>query len=98
MVRADAPLPTRPRAPARWGTGRRPGGPPPRKEGFGAAAERSAATCSWTLGRAFLDRHSNKASPLGPTAVVVPDAIVAEHVLQNEPGTRAAFADAAVGE
>src|SRR2546430_268996 len=39
MVRADAALksapPTRPRAPARWGTGRRPGGPPPRKEGFG---------------------------------------------------------------
>ena len=27
-----------PRAPARWGTGRRPGGPPPRKEGFGPAA------------------------------------------------------------
>src|SRR5438309_9865638 len=27
----------RPRAPARWGTGRRPGGPPPRKEGFGRA-------------------------------------------------------------
>jgi len=22
----------------RWGTGRRPGGPPPRKEGFGPAA------------------------------------------------------------
>jgi len=30
MVRAEARLPTRPRAPARWGTGRRPGGPPPR--------------------------------------------------------------------
>src|SRR5438093_8058181 len=35
--RADAA----PRAPARWGTGRRPGGPPPRKEGFGAASAKN---------------------------------------------------------
>ena len=26
----------------RWGTGRRPGGPPPRKEGFGRIGERAA--------------------------------------------------------
>src|SRR5438309_2860148 len=32
--------PARPRGPARWGTGRRPGGPPPRKEGFGARQAR----------------------------------------------------------
>src|SRR5204863_5365971 len=43
MVRAEARPPARPRAPARWGTGRRPGGPPPRKEGFGRAGGLSAA-------------------------------------------------------
>src|SRR2546430_274588 len=33
-----------PRAPARWGTGRRPGGPPSRKEGFGAPARLESLT------------------------------------------------------
>src|SRR5207302_6711742 len=34
---SDLSRPARPRAPARWGTGRRPGGPPSRKEGVGRA-------------------------------------------------------------
>src|SRR5438034_8491955 len=47
-------------------------------------------------GRRLLDRHSNEASPFGPGAVVITDALVTEEVLQNEPGVRAALADAAV--
>src|SRR2546430_13569084 len=42
-----------PGAPAGWGPGRRPGGPPPRKEGFGAAA-------GAPLRRAFLDGHTDE--------------------------------------
>src|SRR5437867_1092909 len=47
---------------------------------------------------ALLDRHSDEAAPLGPRAVVVADAVVAEQVAQHEPGVRAALADAAVGD
>src|SRR5882724_6561800 len=78
-----------PRAPARWGTGRRPGGPPPRKEGFGAAA-------GAPLSRAFLDRHSDEGAPFGPRSVVVADSVLAKEIFQDEPRVSASLADPAV--
>src|SRR5438552_1657147 len=47
------------RAPARWGTGRRPGGPPSRKEGFGG---RPCATDNWRPVRFGLDFGTSNTS------------------------------------
>jgi len=48
-----------PRAPARWGTGRRPGGPPSRKEGFGGPP---CATDNWRPVRFGLDFGTSNTS------------------------------------
>ena len=48
-------------------------------------------------GSAF-DRDVDEVAPLGPRAVVVLDVGVAEQLAEDEPGVRAALADAAVGE
>ena len=45
-----------------------------------------------------LDRHADRVAPLGPAAVVVAHARVAEQVGEHEPGVAAALADAAVGD
>src|SRR5262249_41612841 len=42
--------------------------------------------------------RSDHAAPLGPRAVVVLHVLVAEQLLQHEPGVRRALADAAVGD
>src|SRR5438034_1975322 len=48
-----------PRTPARWGTGRRPGGPPSRKEGFGGPP---CATDNWRPVRFGLDFGTSNTS------------------------------------
>ena len=40
-------------------------------------------------GRGLLDRHADEAAPLGPAAVVVADALVAEQLVEHEPGVAA---------
>src|SRR6266850_533725 len=50
-------------------------------------------------GTGFVDDGGpDEVTPLGPRAVVVAHVVVAEQILQNEPGMRAAFPDAAVGD
>src|SRR5690606_23298542 len=44
------------------------------------------------------DRHAHGAAPLRPRAVVVPDVLEAEEVLQHEPRVAGALTDAAVGD
>src|SRR5580692_4492068 len=46
----------------------------------------------------FFDRGANEVAPLGPGTVVILHVAKAEQILQHEPGVRAAFADAAVGD
>src|SRR2546425_2128808 len=83
-----------PRDPARRGAGRQAGGTPSRREGFGTTARGTVRR--GRLGGALLDRHSDEASPLRPRSVVITHALVAEQVLEHEPGVRTALADAAV--
>src|SRR5438876_532494 len=68
-----------PRAPARWGTGRRPGGPPSRKEGFGGPP---CATDNWRPVRFGLDFGTSNTSLAvsdGASTRVLPiDAIAGE--------------------
>src|SRR6202521_5286 len=63
---------------------------------------RCLAGCGCQLGLArasFVDDGSaDEVAPFGPGAVVVADLVEAEQILQNEPGVRAALADAAVGD
>src|SRR6056297_61111 len=47
---------------------------------------------------ARLDRRADEVPPLGPRAVVVPDVVVAEQLVQEEPLDRRALADATVGD
>src|SRR5467141_3511639 len=44
------------------------------------------------------DGRAHQVSPLRPRAVVVPDVLVTEQILQHEPRMRAALTDAAVGD
>src|SRR6267378_5418159 len=44
------------------------------------------------------DGRADKVAPFGPGAVVVADLAEAEQILEDEPGVRAALADAAVGD
>src|SRR5829696_4008364 len=44
-----------------------------------------------------LYRGTHRVAPLSPGAVVVPDRLVAEQVLEDEPGVAAALPDTAVG-
>src|SRR3954470_20087514 len=46
----------------------------------------------------LLDRHVDQVAPLGPRAVVVLDVVLAEQLVEHEPGVRRALADAAVGD
>ena len=46
----------------------------------------------------LLDRHADEAAPLGPAAVVVADALIAEELVEDEPGMAAPLADPAVGD
>ena len=46
----------------------------------------------------LLDRHGDHVAPLGPGAVVVLHVVLAEQLVQHEPGVRRALADAAVGD
>src|SRR5271156_3017803 len=46
----------------------------------------------------FLDRGADEIAPLGPGTVVILHVAEAQQILQHEPGVRAAFADAAVGD
>src|SRR5262249_1466448 len=46
----------------------------------------------------LLDRHAHGIAPLGPAAVVVADALVAEQIGEHEPGVAAPLADPAVGD
>ena len=47
---------------------------------------------------ALFDRHVDEVAPLGPRAVVVLDVLLAEQLVQHEPGVRRALADPAVGD
>src|SRR6185503_9646174 len=51
-----------------------------------------------SLLRPLLDWCADGIPPLGPAAVVISDAIVAEEVGENEPGMGGTLADAAVGD
>src|SRR5437762_12867572 len=84
-----------PRAPARR-RGPRPseGGDTAALRGFRCRRLEKAAQ----LRRGRLDRHTDEGAPFRPRAVVVPDTLVAEQVLQDEPGVRAPLADPAVGD
>ena len=62
-------------------------------ERLGAAAERRAPGAY-----VLLDRHVDQVAPLGPRAVVVLDVVLAEQLVQHEPGVRRALADPAVGD
>src|ERR1700687_2719142 len=46
----------------------------------------------------FLNRRAHQVAPLGPRAVVVADVFIAEQILQDKPGVRAALTDATVGD
>src|SRR5713226_860943 len=46
----------------------------------------------------LFDRRAHQVAPLGPRAVVVPDVLVTEQILQHKPRMRAALTDAAVGD
>src|ERR1700680_551690 len=46
----------------------------------------------------LLDWRAHQVSPLGPRAIVILHAIVAQQVRQHEPGMRTALPDAAVGD
>src|SRR5215472_13244719 len=46
----------------------------------------------------LLDRHPDRAAPLGPRPVVVPHLRVAQQLAQHEPGVRRALSDPAVGD
>ena len=46
----------------------------------------------------LLDRDVDQVAPLGPGAVVVLDVVLAEQLVQDEPGVRGALADPAVGD
>src|SRR5205823_1031667 len=48
--------------------------------------------------RRLLDRHADHAAPLGPAAVVVADPLVAEQLVEDEPGVARPLADPAVGD
>ena len=54
--------------------------------------------CERRLYDVLLDRHVDHVAPLGPGAVVVLDVVLAEQLVQHEPGVRGALADAAVGD
>src|SRR5579864_5952592 len=56
-----------------------------------------STVCSAVL-TLLLDRHADRAAPLGPRPVVVLDVGIAEQLLQHEPRVRGALADAAVGD
>src|SRR4051812_46096226 len=60
----------------------------------GCPRARTAAAAAPRL--STLDRHANQRAVLGPRAVVVLDALVAEELGEDEPGVGRAFADAAV--
>src|SRR5204862_4763165 len=49
-------------------------------------------------GHGLLDRESHHRAPLGPRAVVVPDPLVAEQLVEDEPRVARALADPAVGD
>src|SRR5882672_5078204 len=51
-----------------------------------------------THGDRLLDRDADEAAVLGPAAVVVADPLVAEQLVEDEPGVGAALADPAVGD
>src|SRR5260370_2639251 len=63
---------------------------------------RRVAGCGYALGLSsagFVDDwRADKVAPFGPGAVVVADLAEAEQILEDEPGVRAALADAAVGD
>src|SRR5205807_8983909 len=62
----------------------------PRASASGAGALRSLSP--------LLDRYGHHVSPLGPRAVVVLHAVMAEELVQDEPGVGRALADTAVGD
>src|SRR2546426_5013596 len=61
---------------------------------------RASSPSSWSAPTRSspLHRNGHQAPPLRPGAVVVLDAIMAEQLVQHEPGVRRALADAAVGD
>src|SRR3954467_9733003 len=69
-----------------------------------AGAQAGAGGCCAAVRRSggnrdrLLDRHADHAAPLGPAAVVVADALVAEELVEHEPAVGAALADPAVGD
>src|SRR6266566_2822408 len=69
-------------------TGRRPGGP--------CGVERVSVGPARSLSCGLLDGHSDEGAPLGPTAVVVPYALVSEQITKNEPRVSASLADTAI--
>ena len=79
------------------GPGRRP--PWRRRRRRATARPRSRRTSgSRTRLVAERDGHADQRAVLGPGAVVVLDVLLAEQLLQHEPGVRRALADAAVGD
>ena len=46
----------------------------------------------------FFDWRAHQVAPLGPRTVVVLHVFKTEQIFQDEPGVRAAFADAAIGD
>src|SRR5205823_10139889 len=68
----------------------------PGRGGRGAGLRPAGAAAGPGASGPFLDRHVDEVPPLGPRAVVVADAVVAEQLAEHEPRVRGALADAAV--
>src|SRR5205807_1787428 len=79
-----------------WAGPHRSGGRQPTRRGSGTVSSRSASPSELSLLRTFLDRGAYRVAPLGPAAVVIPDAIVAEQIGEDEPGVRGPLADPAI--
>src|SRR6266436_6142996 len=60
-----------------------------------AMTRRSRVESGETL---LLDRHSHQIPVLGPASVIVRDPVVAEQVLEHEPGVARPLANPAVGD
>src|SRR5260370_17001973 len=67
------------------------GSPPRKKTGVAEDLPRGG-------GQFLFDGRAYQVAPLGPRAIVIADVLVAEQILQREPGVRAALSNAAVGD
>src|SRR6476659_9728450 len=87
-----------PPAPHRGSTGPAPRPPWPRSSRRARARPESRRTSGLAPLVAEGDRDAHEGAVLGPGAVVVLDVLLAQQLLEHEPGVRGALADAAVGD